>query len=374
MRHLEVVVGVVRVPLPLGPAHAGAAAEARDAAFGILAQAAAGHERRHADAVHPDVKRVRGVADAADVVVEVPAQADPDAVLAVEREVVPHGNAAARSERQVVARVVVLDFAVGHPVRIEAGPQRGVADRELAHLPRGVQVALHQRRRDRQHVGDVVEPLVLVIRGEQRFGVDLDPEEIVDGVAVLHAVQSMRGRAAGVGVGGGGPIQLALEPARNRVVGGGVGARPAGRRHHAGTELQRHLLPGRRVRPHVRRIESLEGDRNEARGEPAVAVTGDAVPVQHRAHRLRGCGNRGPRCRWRAGRRRFRAPRPDAFRTGGRGLCLQAEACCDREPHPPNAQPCHREPPHGELPCRRNGACALVGHLITLSVSPVAAG
>ena len=178
--HLEVVVGVVGVPLPLGPAHPRAAAEARDAPLGVGAQPAAGRERRDEGAVHAHVELVGDVADAADVVVEVAAQPDPDGVLPVEGEVVAHRRAPAGAEGQVVAGVVVLDLAVGHPVGVEARPQPGVADRELAHLPRRVQVALHEGRRHRQHVGDVVEALVVVVGRQQRLGIDLEPEEVAD--------------------------------------------------------------------------------------------------------------------------------------------------------------------------------------------------
>ena len=300
--HLEVVVGVVGVPLPLGPAHARAAAEARDAALGVGAQPAAGDERGDQRAVHPHVELVGDVADAADVVVEVAAQPDPDGVLAVEGEVVVHRHAPAGAERQVVAGVVVLNLAVGHAVGVEARPQGGVADRELADLPGRVEVALHEGRRHREHVGDVVEALVVVVGREQRLGVDLEAEKVADGVAVLDPVEPMRDGAAGVRVGGGGAVELVLEPRRHRVVGGLVGARPADGGHHARPQLQRHRLPGGGVRAHVRGVERLQRHGNAPRRVAAVAVAGDAVAVQHRLDRGRG-RRRGGRL-GRASRRR----------------------------------------------------------------------
>ena len=142
-------------------------------------------------------------------------------------------------------------------------------------------------RRHRQHVGDVVEALVVVVRREQRLGIDIEPEQVADCVAVLDPVQAVRDGAAGVRVGGGGAVELVLEPGRDRVVGGLVGARPPDRRHHPRPELQRHLLPGVGVCAHVRGVQRLQRDGHAPRRVAAVAVARHAVAVQHRLDRRR---------------------------------------------------------------------------------------
>ena len=104
-----------------------------------------------------------------------------------------------RSERQSLEMLVlrqILADAIGFAHR----PARWIADRQGADLCRGRQIALLQRRRHAQHVGDVVEPVSGVVGRQQRRCVDLQREQIANGVGVLGAVHAPQHRPAGVGI------------------------------------------------------------------------------------------------------------------------------------------------------------------------------
>ena len=88
-----------------------------------------------------------------------------------------------------------------------------IADRQGADLLGRRQIALLQRRRDAQHVGDIVEAVRRIVGRQQRRDVDVEREHVADRVGVLGAVQAMEHRPAGIGRRRRRPIQLALEPA-----------------------------------------------------------------------------------------------------------------------------------------------------------------
>ena len=134
-----------------------------------------------------------------------------EGVFGVERERVGDEEAAARAERQTV-HVLVLGGVGTHAIGV--GDDRnlgGVADRDGADPPRRRQVALHQHRRDAEHVADVVEAVARVVDRQQRRDVDVEVEQVADGVGVFGAVQPAEDRAARIGLGGGGAIELADE-------------------------------------------------------------------------------------------------------------------------------------------------------------------
>ena len=157
--------------------------------------------RRIADAVRvpdgeaPDEGAVEAHLDAVraphadDVVVDHPPEPDADLVVAVEREVVPHGQAAARAERKLVAGAVVLVEQARRAVggRRVAGANRRVAHRETADAAGGRQVALEQGGGDRQHLAVGVEALRVDVVGreQQPALVDVEGQQVADRVAVL---------------------------------------------------------------------------------------------------------------------------------------------------------------------------------------------
>ena len=106
---------------------------------------------------------------------------------------------AARSERQVLAGPVVLPHRVRDAVALRRRPDRGIADGETADRPGRDHVAFEQRRGQRQHVADVVESVADRIRGQQRLAVDVERQQVADGVHVLGAVQAMHRGVAGIG-------------------------------------------------------------------------------------------------------------------------------------------------------------------------------
>src|SRR5262245_19450521 len=85
-----------------------------------------------------------------------------EAVLAVLREVVANERAAARAERQPFG-ALVLTFVLRHLERLGDGRRRWRANREAADLARGRKIALHQRLRDFEDPGNVVEPVARII-------------------------------------------------------------------------------------------------------------------------------------------------------------------------------------------------------------------
>ena len=70
---------------------------------------------------------------------------------------------------------------------------------QAADLARGRQVLLEQRRRDAQHAGDVVEPVALIVGGQQIGDVDFEVEQVANRVAVFGPVQPMDRLDAGIG-------------------------------------------------------------------------------------------------------------------------------------------------------------------------------
>ena len=161
-----------------------------------------------------------------------------EGVLAVERERVTNLDAADGAERQAV-EMLILREVLPNAVGVAAGRHARVADRQRADLLGRRQVALLQRRRHAEHVGDIVEAVGRIVGRQQRRDVHVDREHVANRVGVLGAVQAMQHRPAGIGRRGRRPIELALEPAdqlarRWRGPDGGPAAAASCRRAAAG--------------------------------------------------------------------------------------------------------------------------------------------
>ena len=235
-------------------------------------------------------------AETPDVVVEVGLQLDLDRVLAIHRKGVSDGDAAARTERQVFAQSRVLNQqpwdVVGLDHRTRQRPTQRLARDFLCsrHVP------IEQCGRDRQHIRDVVEAVLIGIVGrQQRADVDLDAEKIADRVGVLRAVQAVHGRPAGIHVRRSRPIEFGLYTSNERECCRGIGTRPARRRHRAGAEFPHHVFPLPGVSPNLRRVEGVE--RQACCLQPLVvardAVAGEEFPIRRgrrcaRLRRIRG--------------------------------------------------------------------------------------
>ncbi len=131
-------------------------------------------------------------------------------VLAVDRKVVLNRDAGARIEGQIVADPLVARplqrIALG-VVNIFDRLQRDVADGEPADSARRRHVALEQRGRRRQHGRDVVEPVSGIVDRQPRARLDVDGQQVANGVAVLGAVQPMDRRAPRIRLRGRGRVE-----------------------------------------------------------------------------------------------------------------------------------------------------------------------
>ena len=242
------------------------------------------------DVVH-DLQAANLVAD----IQRVPLQPQLDLVLAVHREVVANGGAAARPERQVLAQALVLhEGHVGDVVGGRCGSNRGVAHGQTADLLGRQEIPLQQARRQRQHVGDVVESVTRIVGRQQVRRVNLHRQQVANGVRILGPVQAVHGRPSGIRRRGAVRVERGFDTADERRVGGARRARRTGRRHHAAAELADHLLPDLDFSAGVGRVEMLQ---NEPSRPQAVVVAADAVPLDHGVRsgieRRLGQGGRG---------------------------------------------------------------------------------
>ena len=216
------------------------------------------------------------------------------AVLAVDGEVVPNRDAAARAERQQVVLPIVLQQGGMHPVGRHGRTDGGNADGEAADPPRCRQVPRHQVRRDREHVAVVVEAVLVGVVGRQQLGdVDVDREQVADRGVILGPVQAMKGLAAArIRTGQGDGVDLRLQPRGDGAVRFLGWSRVARGRHRPRAQLDDDLLPGLGVGADDRNVVRVQGQ--VGRAQPIV-VAADAEPVERRSNGLRGCRRRGLR-------------------------------------------------------------------------------
>ena len=119
--------------------------------------------------------------DAFDVFVAIAGEADLHFVLGVDGEGVAERFAAAGAEGKAVE--VLLLGEIGREIEgFAAGSAGGNADGEAADFAGGGEVAFEQRGREVAD-GDVVEAVAGFVGGKQGGDVDIDGEEVADGVA-----------------------------------------------------------------------------------------------------------------------------------------------------------------------------------------------
>ena len=219
------------------------------------------------------VERVTPVADqgAGGFVVE----RDPEDVLAVGREVVLDAEAAARSVRSALDPLGLRSPA-GHLVLGLARGGGRVAQRQPRDVAGSVQVGFEQGGREHLGIGDVVEVRALGVEREVFAGVDVEIEEVLDRTFVLGAVQALEGTGARIGVGRERGVHAILERGDQyfeRVAGRAGHPR---RWHHAGAQLEDHLLHGLGARGQVVDVEAGQG---QIAGEERVVVADLAVAL-----------------------------------------------------------------------------------------------
>ena len=195
-------------------------------------------------------------------------------VFAVRREVVLDDEAAARAEGHPL-ETMLLPAGAGRAARRQRnhhvggvavggriGRRLGVADRLERDRARGVDVLVDEIGRHLQGGGVVVEVALDVVVGQQGCRVDVEPEQIADGVRVLAAIEAaqrhtsgLRSRRAGV--------DFVLEPrdeCGRRLI---VRAPGASRRHQTTAQLADHFLGNLGVL--VDRVQIQFGQRQAAR-------------------------------------------------------------------------------------------------------------
>ena len=142
-------------------------------------------------------------------------------VLAFDRDAV-HGVEGVRQAQpgDVVRRGDRPRF--DHPAALRAEAEerrlhgRWSEERHPRDAARRRDVLLHQDGRERQHVGDVVEPVPGIVLREVVGRPDVDAEQFLDRVVVLGAVEAARGHPARIGRRSGvDTLQLAREPRRD---------------------------------------------------------------------------------------------------------------------------------------------------------------
>ena len=202
-------------------------------------------------------------------------QPDLKDVVTVQGKHVMHEEAADRTERQAFD-VRVLGQILPHAVRLAHRTAAEIPDRQRADFPGRGQIALLQRRRDAQDVGDVVETVRGVVRRQQRCCVDVRREQIADGVRVLGPIESMQHGPARVGRRDGRPVKLLFEPCRQTAVTGLIGMPRTLRGHGARLKFPHDLFPHLGAPGHLREIQCLE---RESGGPHPLVVTDHAVLV-----------------------------------------------------------------------------------------------
>jgi hypothetical protein len=211
-------------------------------------------------------------------------QIHPEDVVAVGRKRMHHREAAARPERRAVG-ARELRGGLGHAVVRLARGGVGIADRERTRLARRAQVPLHQRRRERLNVRDVVEALADRVGRQERGGIDVDREQVSDRPGVFGPVEALEWPSARIRIEGGRGVDPGLERARERREDCRVGPARSGGRHHAGTKLPDDFLRHRRLGVGGGHIEGRQ--RQPAALRPIV-MTRRAVLLHHRGVRRVG--------------------------------------------------------------------------------------
>ena len=244
---------------------------------------------------------------------------DGEHVLAVQGKVMAHGQPAAGREGQVFAGPHVAPL-VPHLVDLHDRTDVGAADRRPADLGRGGHVAGHQPRRDRQHVGVVVEAEPGHVRRQQVFAADLEAQQVFDGVDVLDAVQAPRRHPPGVGVGRRRAVERPFEGRHEGVQRRRAGPRAALGGHLAGAQLVDDLLENGSMGRGPGRVHPVEG---QAAGLQPLVVAGDAVAVEELAGRRVGLALTARRGRRPGRERRSRRRRRNDASCEHDRLCLQ---------------------------------------------------
>ena len=159
------------------------------------------------------------------------------------------------------------------------------ADRQAADFLRGRDVAVEERRRQ---VADrhVVEAVTTLIGRQERCGVDIESQQVSDGVLILGPIQAAeRVRATRIRSGGGRRIERCFQPYQQRapVVLGKLWH--VGRRHGARVHLAHDLFPDFGCSTGVGDVDPVQP---QVRSLEPFVVARDAVPIEQTTGAGRG--------------------------------------------------------------------------------------
>ena len=121
---------------------------------------------------------------------------------------------------------------------------------------RGLDVLFQQKRRDRKHVGDVIEAVTRVVRRELFFRLEIESRQVANRVAVLGPIEPANRAAARIDVVGIDPEYVVLDP---------VGQHP----HFV---IARPRLPGRRHQSRAHVLEHAPSRHPACPGSPRPRV------------------------------------------------------------------------------------------------------
>ena len=183
------------------------------------------------------------LAHSQNVFVAAPLQTHRNLIFAIHREAVLNDGAAARADGRVFAQAFDLLQSVRNGVGLIGRGHRDIAYRLPADLGCGRKIAFHQQGRHAQYVSDVVEAVTDVVGGQQLRDVNLERQQIANGIPVLRSVEPVERGASRIGLDLRQAIAPGLDILDERVVGGRIGPRHADRRHLAIAQLARQLLP-----------------------------------------------------------------------------------------------------------------------------------
>ena len=256
-------------------------------------------ERRLSLAIQQHLQLMR-LAQALDVLVAVARQAELDLVFAVLGERIRDHRPAARPDRQPVD-VFLLGEVRPDADRFAAGRSAGVPDRQAADLLRRGDVSVQERRREVAH-RHVVEPVAGLVGRQQGRGIDIQRQEVADGVLVFRPVEPTEGVGpAWIGSFGGRAVERAGEQGDEGVVLAPGRSHLLLRRHLASDELPHDPLPGLRVAAHLLRADRVEG---QPRRLVVAVMARDAIQIHEPTMASRSFeppGEVGGAACWRAG-------------------------------------------------------------------------
>ena len=198
-------------------------------------------EGLHLPAIHENHDLVR-LAQALDLFVAVARQANLNLILAITRESVVDERTAARAGRQTF-NLLFLREVRAKAKRIAAGLAKRCAHREAADFLGGRDVAVQQGRREFTH-RHVVKAMTRVVLRQERRGVDIEREQIANGILVFGAIQAAEGFGApGIGILRRSAVERGRQLAHDLVISLVAGPLLANRRHLARAHFADDTLP-----------------------------------------------------------------------------------------------------------------------------------